>query len=243
MNIAEYSRMFDAEERQWWYVGMRALSEALLVRGGVAAEGALRILDAGCGTGNNLLAFAKYGTALGIDLSADAIAFCRARGVPVVRGSVLDLPVRAQAVDGVTSLDVLYHAWVKDDRRAVLEMARVVRSGGFVLVRVPALRVLWGAHDDAVLSRHRYTRGELVRLLESAGLRVVVATYANSILFPLVLARRLVDRATGRKGSDVGFLAPPFEWLFRHVLFLEAWIVRRASLPLGASVMALARKT
>jgi len=108
---------------------------------------------------------------------------------------------------------------------------------------VPALRALWGAHDVEVQSRHRYTRGELVALLGSCGLRVERATYCNSILFPLLLARRTLDRALGREGSDVGFLPAPLEWAFRSALLIEAALVRRGfSFPLGASVVALARK-
>jgi hypothetical protein len=113
------------------------------------------------------------------------------------------------AFDVVTSFDVLYHAWVSDDRAAVVEMARVLRRGGLLLVRVPALKMLWGAHDVAVQSRHRYTRAELVALLEGCGFDVIRATYCNSLLFPLLLARRTLDRLLGREGSDVGFLPAP----------------------------------
>jgi hypothetical protein len=48
-------------------------------------------------------------------------------------------------------------------------MARVLKPGGLLLVRVPAFKALWGAHDEAVHSRHRYTRGELGALLRSQG--------------------------------------------------------------------------
>ena len=54
--------------------------------------------------------------------------------------------------------------------------------------------------------------------------------------------RRTLDRLTGREGSDVGFLPAPLEWAFRSLLGLEARLVRRVSLPLGASLFALARK-
>jgi SAM-dependent methyltransferase len=131
---------------------------------------------------------------------------------------------------------------VTDDRAAVAEMARVLRPGGVMLVRVPALRMLWGAHDEAVHSRHRYTRRELRDLLAGAGLEVLRATYCNTLLLPLVAARRGLDRLTGRHGSDVGFLPGPLEWTFRRLLGLEARIVRSASLPVGASVMAVGRK-
>ena len=74
-------------------------------------------------------------------------------------------------------------------------------------------------------------------------LHVERATYCNSLLFPLLFARRTLDRLLGRKGSDVGFLPAPLEWAFKRALLVEAALVRRrVSFPLGASVVALARK-
>ncbi len=245
MKPAEYRRMYEAEEVQWWYAGQRAIASALLepALGAATAPGATRLLDAGCGTGFNLLALGRLGRATGIDLAPEAIVFCRERGVRAARASLLALPFRNAAFDAVTSFDVIYHAWVTDDRAAVAEMARVVRPGGLLLVRVPALKMLWGAHDTEVQSRHRYTRGELSALLERCGLRVERATYCNSLLFPLLLARRRLDRWLDREGSDVGFLPPPLEWAFKRALLAEAALVRRGlSFPVGASVVALARK-
>jgi len=238
----EYARMFAAEETQWWYAGMRAISLALLAPALPARPESTRILDAGCGTGNNLRHLARHGRAVGVDLSEDALRFCRARGVAAAKAGLLALPFPDAAFDCVTSFDVLYHRWVRDDRAAVAEMVRVLRPGGVLLVRVPALRALWGAHDEAVLSRHRYTRGEVKALLEGAGLEVVRAVYGNSLLLPLVAARRTLDRLTGRHGSDVSFLPAPLEWAFRGLLELEARLVRRVSFPAGASVFALARR-
>jgi SAM-dependent methyltransferase len=246
VNPAEYRRMYEAEEAQWWYAGMRSISEALLGQALRPAENGgppLALLDAGCGTGANLAHLARFGRAVGIDLSKDALAFCRERGVPAARAALLGLPFPNSAFDGVTSFDVIYHAWVTDDRAATREMARVLRPGGLLLVRVPALRVLWGGHDVEVQSRHRYTRRELRALFEDTGLEVLRITYANFFLFPVLLLRRSLDRLTGRAGSDVGFLPAPFEWTFRRLLELEAALVRRGvSLPIGASVMALGRK-
>jgi hypothetical protein len=102
--------------------------------------------------------------------------------------------------------------------------------------------MLWGAHDEAVHSRHRYTLGEVRRLLEAGGLEVQRASYCNTLLFPVILLRRTLDRLTGRHGSDVAFLPAPIERLFRGLLELEAALVQRVSLPLGASVVAVARK-
>jgi SAM-dependent methyltransferase len=251
---AEYRRMYEAEEEQWWYAGQRAIASRLLRgelarlvaerrRAGVPPGWSPRLLDAGCGTGGNLAAHASLGRAVGVDLAPEAIAYCRQRGVSAVRGSVLRLPFRDASFELVTSYDVIYHAWVSDDRAAVAEIARVLRPGGLFLVRVPALRALWGAHDVEVQSRHRYTRGELVRLLEAGGFELRRASYCNSLLFPVLLARRSLDRLLSRRGSDVGFLPAPLEWTFRRALLLEAAVVGSGlSLPIGASVVALARK-
>jgi SAM-dependent methyltransferase len=244
---AEYRRMYEAEEAQWWYGGQRRVALALLApalaalrRGGTP----LCILDAGCGTGYNLVQLGRFGHAVGVDLAPEAIAFCRERGVKATRASLLRLPFAEAAFDLVVSFDVIYHAWVEDDRAAVAEMVRVLRPGGLLLVRVPALEALRGAHDVEVQSRHRYTRKELVALLEGRGLRIARATYCNSLLFPLLLVRRTLDRLSGRVGSDVGFLPAPLEWAFARVMRAEAGLVRAGfGFPLGASVIALARRT
>jgi SAM-dependent methyltransferase len=240
MNPVEYERMFAAEERQWWYAGMRAISLALLEP--ALAGRRARLLDAGCGTGMNVAVLSRFGSAVGVDLAPEALRGCRARAVLAAGGDVRALPFPASTFDVVTSFDVLYHRWVEDDQTAVRELVRVLRPGGLLLARVPALRLLWGAHDEAVYSRHRYTRGELVRLLAGQGLEVVRATYANCFLFPVLLARRTADRLLHRHGSDVAFLPPPLERAFRSLLLLESRLVRRVSLPVGASVLALGRK-
>jgi SAM-dependent methyltransferase len=235
--------MYEAEAAQWWYAGQRAIAKALLEPALSRDSGGRRLLDAGCGTGYNLVDLGRLGRATGVDLSSEAIALCRARGVRVARASVLALPFPDATFDAVTSFDVLYHAWVSDDRAAARELVRVLRPGGLLLVRVPALRLLWGAHDAEVQSRHRYTRGELTAVLRAAGLEIVRASYCNSILLPLLFGRRTLDRLLGRAGSDVGFLPRPIERAFRGALLLEAALVRAgAALPLGASVVALGRK-
>ncbi len=246
MNEAEYRNVYESEERQWWYAGMRAISLSILeppLRRLENGKRPLTLLDAGCGTGGNLKALARFGKAVGLDLSPEALRFCQTRGVAAARAGLLALPFPDRAFDCVTSFDVIYHAWVADDRAAAREMARVLRPGGLLLVRVPALKLLWGGHDVEVQSRHRYTRGELLVLIRNTGLEVLRSTYCNFFLFPLVLLRRGLDRLTGRIGSDVGFLPAPLEWSFRRLLLLEAALVRRrVSFPLGASVVALARK-
>ena len=107
---------------------------------------------------------------------------------------MLELPFGDATFDLVTSFDVIYHLGVADDVAALREMRRVLRPGGALFVRVPALERLQSHHDVAVHTRQRYTRAELRRKAEPAGLRVERASYANTVLLPLAAVARLGAR-------------------------------------------------
>jgi SAM-dependent methyltransferase len=243
LNPEEYRRMADLEGVQWWYAGMRRIAREILTP--LLPDDAApsrRILDAGCGTGWNLQDLGSFGRTFGVDLSPLAAITTQRRGGRVTQGNVLQLPFSSAAFDVVTSFDVLYHAWITSDDQAVRELARVLKPGGLILLKVPALKILWGAHDEAVHSRHRYTRGELEALVHGAGLELVRSTYANTLLFPVLLSRRFLDRALDRHGSDVALLPSPLESAFLGLLRVEAALMRYSNLPIGASVFAVARK-
>lgn len=243
MNPEEYRVMAELEGVQWWYAGMRRIARALLSPLLPETERASRrILDAGCGTGWNLEALSVFGETHGVDLSPLAATTTKRRGGRVSLGNLLSLPYGSASFDVVTSFDVIYHAWVVDDVQAVRELARVLKPGGVLLLKAPALKILWGAHDEAVHSRHRYTRSEMEALVGAAGLTLVRSTYANSLLFPVLLTRRYLDRALNRHGSDVALLPPLLEKAFGALLSIEAALLGWMNLPVGASVFAIARK-
>lgn len=243
MNPEEYRSMAALEGVQWWYAGMRRIARSLLDPLLPPLDASRRrLLDAGCGTGWNLQALSVFGETHGVDLSPLAVATTRERGGRVTQGNLLSLPYASGSFDAVTSFDVIYHAWVKDDAQAVGELARVLKPGGVLLLKAPALKILWGAHDEAVHSRHRYTRAEMESLVQGAGLQLVRSTYANSLLFPVLLTRRFLDRALNRHGSDVALLPPLMEKAFGALLTTEAALLRVINLPVGASVFAIARK-
>jgi len=240
MNAAEYAVMFQVEDTHWWYVGMRRLSGVILGRPGLPG----RVLDAGCGTGGNLAFLGQYGPVTGLDYSPLALEFSRRRpGARLINGSILSLPFAAESFDLVTSFDVIYHRAVPDDQQAVSEVARVLRPGGRLLLRVPAYDWLRGRHDEAVHTRRRYTARDLRQLLVNAGLHPRRLTYANTLLFPLALVKRLLEpRGTAQTASDVGPVPAPLNLAFGLCLALEATWLRWGNLPFGLSVFALAEK-
>ncbi|NLE76329.1 MAG: hypothetical protein GX605_06200, partial [Chloroflexi bacterium] len=126
---------------------------------------------------------------------------------------------------------------------ALQECRRVLHPQGWLLVRLPAYRWLWSPHDELEHTARRYTVGSLRQALEAAGFRLQRATYANSLAFPLAIARRLCQRLAG--GPPRLDLTPVPLWanqpLLAALLAEAAWIGRQRALPFGLSVMALAR--
>jgi SAM-dependent methyltransferase len=240
----QYRIMFQVEDRHWWYAGMRDITFALLdtyVRPG----GGARVLDAGCGTGANLLALRRYGPVVGVDISPLALALaCTRPGAQVAAGSVDRLPFADASFDLVACFDVLYHLDVQEDTQALREFRRVLRPGGILFVRVPALEVLRAAHDVAVHTRHRYHRSELRAKAEAAGFRVLRTSYANTLLFPLAAGMRIAQRLRGRANEHEGDVKPasaPVNAALHGVLRAEAALVRRFDLPVGVSAVCVAR--
>src|SRR6476659_6295851 len=80
-----YAIMDEVEGSHWWFVGRRAILEGFLqeIVGRLAARPAktLQFLDVGCGTGANLEMLSQFGQAQGVDVSEDALEFCRQKGL------------------------------------------------------------------------------------------------------------------------------------------------------------------
>jgi ubiquinone/menaquinone biosynthesis C-methylase UbiE len=90
------------------------------------------VLEVGCGTGLILKRLEGAAKSLtGLDISRGMLAEARQRGFAVTEGSATDLPFEDESFDLAFSFKVLAH--VPDIRRALAEMARVVRPGGIVV--------------------------------------------------------------------------------------------------------------
>ncbi len=241
MEHSEYAIMYRVEDRHWWYAGMRRITRSIL--GSCVDRPVRAILDAGCGTGANLVLLGGYGQAFGIDIEPAALNCCRERGlVRLAQGSVSTLPFASASFDLVTSFEVLYHLSVQDDGAALAEFWRVLKPGGWLLLRLPAHDWLRGRHDLAVHTRHRYTTGEVRQKVSAAGFAVVRLSYANCLLLPAAVAKRLAERLfPSPAGSDIGE-PPQANSILEAMLAVEAGWLRRWNLPWGLSVLCLARK-
>jgi SAM-dependent methyltransferase len=231
-----------AEDRHWWYRGRRTVLERVIADLRLPARA--RILDAGCGSGRNMVEFARHGTVTGVELSETSVCLARERGAgEVIAGSVLEMPFEPDNFDLAASLDVIEH--LEDDLAALRELRRVVAPGGALLITVPAYQWLWSGHDEVNHHFRRYTRRSLQRVAEQAGWQQVRTTYFNSLLLPAAILLRVLDRfsrKTTESSLDLWVPPAPLNWLLERPLALEAAMIGRGGrIPAGLSLLAVFR--
>ncbi len=231
-----------AEDRHWWYRGRRQVLERVIA--GLQLPSQARILDAGCGSGRNMVELARRGSVSGVELSDTSAGLARARGAgEVISGSVLQMPFASASFDLAVCLDVLEH--LEDDLAALRELRRVVAPGGSLLVTVPAYQWLWSGHDEVNHHHRRYTRRSLQRVAERAGWQQVRSTHFNSLLLPVAMLLRILDRfsrKTTESSLDLWVPPQPLNWLLERPLSLEASLIGRGGrIPAGLSLLAVFR--
>ena len=245
MEEQDYRTTYELEDHNWWFVGMRRISLAMLGRPAPVASGA-PILDVGCGTGIMLEHLAPLGEATGLDFSSTALSFCRQRGAErLVQARGEQLPFADASFGAVTAFGVVEH--IDADRAAMAEWARVLQPGGSLVLLTSAYQWMWSGHDVSNHHTRRYLTKEVKALLRDAGLEPTKVSYVNSILFPPILVVRLLERLR-RRGrepephKDTGEVPAPANRVLLWLIGIEQRIIDRAKLPFGVSIVASAVK-
>lgn len=243
MQSHHYPILYQVEETHWWYVGRRRIIQCLVEKISATLHTATpKILDVGCGTGANLKMLAAYGSAEGVDISEQAVEFCRERGLDTVKlGAIEQLPYESSSFELVTALDVIEH--LDDDVAGLREIRRVLVPDGRVLLFVPAFMFLWGVQDEVSNHRRRYTLPQLLSAVEEAGFAVEWASYANvSFFLPVLIVRAVMRklrlRAETEYGINISLMNGPFSWLFAA----ERFVLKRGRFPFGVSAVCIARR-
>ena len=211
---------------------------------GVAAP---RIVDCGCGTGSNLEMLRPYGRTVGFDLTRIGTEFAKSHGHRVAQASISEIPFKSGTFDLATSFDVFQVLPEPVEQAAIREMARVLKPGGWLLLHVAALEILHGKHSVLSEEKRRYTPARLRSLVEGAGFHVERLTFDHFTLLPLMLPVRVWHRLTAQDGvvaageAEITVPIAPINGLLTALVSLEAMALRAVNMPVGSSLMCLAR--
>ena len=233
-----------AEATHFWFRGFRAFVAPVLADL-AAGRRDLRLIDCGCGTGNNLWLLKAYGRAYGFDLTPEGAIRARRIEPGIVRADIEHIPFADNTFDMATSFDVLQS--VPNDVAAVREIGRVLKPGGHAVINVSALELLRADHAEVWREVRRYTPASAGRLVGDAGLQVVRISFLFASLFPLMLSVRLWQRVsrpfrTPTGDADLEVPSEPLNTLLTKLVEKEAALSRRFRMPIGSSLLIVARK-
>lgn len=237
-----FSELYREEEDYWWSAARRRLVSRFLWKYSLSQNP--KIIDVGCGGGGLLGSLKGHGSILGLEHSAlGAASAAEKTGGRIVRGDAENLPFKDGCFDVLTSLDVIEHL---DDVNALRDFYRVLSSGGIIILTVPALNSLWSPRDLLLGHKRRYTVKKMRQLLEKTGFKVMKCSYTNSFYFPGLLIYGLLKRLFKQKATPRTAIMSLPSWisiLFDWILKAEENILMYANLPIGTSILCVARKS
>ena len=241
MDRSGYAAMAADEGKHWWFVSRRRVLEALIARRAAPQAGA-HVLDMGCGSGGNMEMLGRFGDVEGAEYDAASREIAAERGIgPVFAGGLPDdLDVEDERYGLIGMFDVLEH--IDDDVGSLRALGAKLAPDGALVLSVPALPWLWSGHDVAHHHYRRYTAKTLRAAIAEAGLREDRIGYFNSVVFPLALVQRLIQKLTGLGQGAAGIPSPPVNALLRWAFGLERHLIGRVPMPIGLSLFAVIRR-
>lgn len=253
---AFFRHLFDIEDKHFWFRTRNRVIVAWINRLTSELRKGFRILEIGCGTGNVLRVLDKAcpnGRVFGLDLFMEGLKFAGKRTPsPLVQGDMHQPPFNA--VFNILGLfDVLEH--LPDDESVLNSLKEIIHTDGFLLITVPAHPRLWSYFDEASQHCRRYQIDELRNKLKNAGFDVIFITQYMMSLFPILLIGRhlsSIRRGVSKNGRDQSNTAlvlrelepiPILNEILSWLLGLEKrWLSCGRSLPIGTSILAVAKK-
>lgn len=240
MTAAEFKKINELENSHWWYVGLREISLHSLRSLTLGSN--LKILDIGAGTGGTSVALEEFGTVTCLEPDKDAQIYLKDKGLQVISGGFESLE-GAGKYDLITCFDSLCYVSIGNLPEVLNDLHKALNPEGYLFLREPA-KPFEGRHDKAVGIVQRFDKASLCRELLSVGFVIEKATYLNSILaLPIFVLRRLTGLVFKSPASDVSKTPLLLNNLLLAILRLEKALVRRFDLPIGVTLMIIAKKS
>jgi SAM-dependent methyltransferase len=237
-----YQDHFDLENKHWWFISKRKIIKSFLSQQ-IKDKKNLKILDAGCGPGLMINELSTFGELSAMDISIDAIEFCKTKNKCDLRYGHLpdNVPFENNQFDAIICLDVIEH--IEQDKLAVKKLYDLLVPGGVLIVTVPALMLLWSQWDVLNEHKRRYNLNNFKSVLSLNNFEIKKISYYNSLLFIPVLIVRMLNNLLKRKGgSDTNMPNSFLNFVLTKIFSSEEKILKYINFPIGVSLIAVARK-
>jgi len=250
-----FERLLAIEDRHFWFRARNKVIATVVSQITANLAPGYRVLEVGCGTGNVLRVLEQTctnGVVMGMDLFTEGLQYARRRTTCQMVQADIHAPPFTTQFHLISLFDVLEH--LQDDMQVLRNVHTMLAQGGILLLTVPAHPSLWSYFDEASHHCRRYRVSKLESKLNNTGYQIEYLTQYMVSIFPLVwLGRRLkslIDRRSSGSVDRTNALAqaelhitPVANGLLAFLLAQEARLIaRRRRLPIGTSILAIARR-
>ena len=139
-----------------------------------------------------------------IEPLAAGVSAIAERKLPTFNCTLQHLRLPESSLEAVGLFDVVEH--IDNPSELILEIHRILRPGGVLLVSVPAYEWMWSAADESLGHFRRYSKGSLIEAFESQGFSSLQVRYAFGALVPPAFLLRVLpyrwSRLAGRYTGD-----------------------------------------
>jgi len=237
-----FQKMLKLESSHWWFVARRKIIQRAINNLDLPRN--IRILDAGCGNGDNLSLLSTFGDLVAFEKNEYALKTAKSKKIGEIYKAELPdkLPNTIKTnFDLIVLLDVLEH--IDDDSKSLTTVRKLMNNKGIILITVPAFQWLWSEHDVIHHHKRRYSKSELREKLDSSGFRIKYISYFNTLLFPFALVERIGQKIFSPSNPEILELPNnKINFLLEKIFSLEAIFMNKISLPFGLSLVAIAEK-
>ncbi len=240
-----YEALYKLEEKNFWFLSRNRILLYFFNKFLHKIDRA-KILEIGCGTGFVLKALSKLNKfdLYGAELYLEGLKFAKSRleDIEFFQMDARDIPFENK-FDAIGAFDVLEH--VEEDWLIVKSAFKALKAGGLFFITVPQHKFLWSRQDEASFHKRRYSKKELTEKLYDSGFTIEFISSFVFTLLPMMLIARLQKKKKNSIGYDFSELDLPqlTNNICNLLMSVDEFMIKRGiSLPVGGSLLVIARK-
>ena len=248
MKAEYYLEYYHLERKNWWFLARKEILKnqvSNLYKG----KTGLKILNVGAALGASTLMLKQFGDVTSLEYDKSCCEFVKKElNLEFINGSITELPFSDNEFDLVCAFDVVEH--VEEDSKAISELHRVCKPGGFTFTTVPTFKFLWSEHDIINEHKRRYTMNNYTSLFDAKKNPVYFKSYFNFwLFFPIATVRVLLSFFKKPKENKAvksdfgkvkdGFISKILFNIFNSETYLLKKVIR---LKVGVSLMVISIK-